>query len=152
MCGFCGFVNFRNNLEENLNKKNIQKMLNQINFRGPDKSNTWDYKNKVFFGVLPAQKGRRRRARERAVALAPPGLVPLADGLALVVAAAARAQDDAPPLAAAPPLAPRPRRRVQGQRDGAARDPHEPLRSAARRARGHGGARGGPAPACGADA
>lgn len=50
MCGFCGFVNFQVNLSENLNRENIQKMLNQINFRGPDKSNTWDYKNRVFFG------------------------------------------------------------------------------------------------------
>jgi len=50
MCGFCGFINFQDNLGESLNRENIKTMLNKIKFRGPDKSNTWNYKNKIFFG------------------------------------------------------------------------------------------------------
>ena len=50
MCGFCGFINFESKNNEQLNISNLHKMLDSIKFRGPDKTGSWHYKNKIFMG------------------------------------------------------------------------------------------------------
>ena len=50
MCGYSGFINFDKQNSEQNNIQNLKKMLNQIKFRGPDDSDTWNYKNLLFIG------------------------------------------------------------------------------------------------------
>ena len=50
MCGYSGFINFDKKNSEQNNIQNLKKMLNQIKFRGPDDSGTWNYKNLLFIG------------------------------------------------------------------------------------------------------
>jgi len=50
MCGFCGFINFENQNSEQSNTLNLERMLDTITFRGPDKSGIWKFKNQIFMG------------------------------------------------------------------------------------------------------
>ena len=50
MCGYIGFINFDKQSTEYKNIENLNKMLNEIKFRGPDDTGIWNYKNLVFMG------------------------------------------------------------------------------------------------------
>ena len=50
MCGFCGFINFGSKNNEQLNIQILNKMLDSIKFRGPDKTGIWNFRNKIFMG------------------------------------------------------------------------------------------------------